>query len=62
MLLDFPISYKNELVFCKSECACLHRTVNTLVFFGKSNENTYQKRESTHVDVQSCPSNKNWEL
>ena len=27
--------------FCQSEWACLHKTVNMVVFFVKSNENTY---------------------
>ena len=27
----------------QSECACLHKTVNIVVFFVKSNENTYPK-------------------
>ena len=26
-----------------SECACLHKAVNVVVFFAKSNENTYQQ-------------------
>jgi len=28
---------------CQSECACLHKTINMVVFFVKSNENTYPK-------------------
>ena len=28
---------------CQSECACLHETVNMVVFFVKSNENTCPK-------------------
>ena len=43
ILLDFPITYRNALVLCQSECACLHKTVNMVVFFVKSNENTYPK-------------------
>ena len=43
ILLDVPISYKNASVLCQSECACLHKTVNMVVFFVKSNENTYPK-------------------
>ena len=39
----------------QSECACLHKTVNMVVFFVKSNENTYTK--GTHANVQSCPYN-----
>ena len=41
--LDFPITFRNASVFCQSECACLHQTVNMIVFFVKSNENTYPK-------------------
>ena len=33
----------NALVICQSECAALHKTVNMVVFFVKSNENTYPK-------------------
>ena len=43
IILDFPITYRNASVFCQSECACLHKTVNIVVFFVKSNENTYPK-------------------
>ena len=39
----FPITYRNASVFCQSECACLHKTANMVVFFVKSNENTYPK-------------------
>ena len=50
IILDFSITYRNASVLCQSECAWLHKTVNTAVFFVKSNENT-------HANVQSCPSN-----
>ena len=43
MILDFPITYRNASVLCQSECTCLHKTVNMVVFFVKSNENTYPK-------------------
>jgi len=44
IILDFPITYRNTLsVLCQSECACLHKTVNMVVFLVKSNENTYPK-------------------
>ena len=43
IILDFPITYRNASVVCQSECACLHKTVNMVVFFVKSNENTYPK-------------------
>ena len=41
--LDFPIIYRNVSVICQSKCACLHKTVNMVVFFVKSSENTYPK-------------------
>jgi len=45
IILDFPITYipVNASVLCQSECACLHKTVNMVVFSVKSNENTYSK-------------------
>ena len=39
IMYDFPITYRNASVVCQSECACLHKTVNMVVFFVKSNEN-----------------------
>mgnify|MGYP000196321524 CR=1 FL=1 len=33
IMLDFPITYRNAGVFCQSECACLHKTGNMIVFF-----------------------------
>jgi len=43
IILDFPITNKNASLLCQSEWACLHKTVNMVVFFVKSNENTYPK-------------------
>ena len=43
IILDFPITYRNASVLCQSECSCLYKTVNVVVFFVKSNENTYPK-------------------
>jgi len=43
IILYFPITYKNASVLWQSECACLHKTVNMVVFLVKSNENTYPK-------------------
>ena len=43
IILDVPITYRNASVLCQSEYACLHKTVNMVVFFVKSNENTYPK-------------------
>ena len=34
-----PITYRNILMLCQSEFACLYKTVNMVVFFVKSNEN-----------------------
>jgi len=42
-ILDFPITYRNASVLCQSECSCLYKTVNVVVFFVKSNENTCPK-------------------
>jgi len=42
-ILDFPVTYRNASVLCQQECTCLHKTVNMVVFFVKSNENTYPK-------------------
>jgi len=43
IFLDIIITYKNASVLCQSECACLHKTFNMVVFFVKGNENTYLK-------------------
>jgi len=43
IILDFSITYRIDSVLCQSECVCLHKTVNMVVFFVKSNENTYPK-------------------
>ena len=57
------ITYRNASVLCQSECACLHKTVNTVVFFVKSNENTnLPKMESTLANVQNCPNNEKRKL
>ena len=42
IILYFLITYRNALVLCQSECACLQK-VNTVVFFVKRNDNTYTK-------------------
>ena len=42
-MLDFPITRRNVSVLCQSDCTCLHKTVNMLVFFVKYDENTYPK-------------------
>jgi len=43
IILDFPITYRYTSGFCQSECACLHKTVTMVVFFVKSNVNTFPK-------------------
>jgi len=42
-ILGIPITYRNASVLCQPESACLHKTVNMVVFLVKSNENTYPK-------------------
>ena len=37
------MTYVVASVLCQSDCAFLDKTVNTAVFFVKSNENTYPK-------------------
>jgi len=44
--LGFPITYRNASVLCQSDCSCLHKTVNMVVFFVISNENAYPKRRA----------------
>ena len=39
IILDFPIKHTNASVLCQSECACLHQTVNIVVFLTKDNAN-----------------------
>ena len=43
IILDIPITYRNASVLCQSECACLQKTVNMVVFFTKTIANTYPK-------------------
>ena len=59
IILDFPITYRNASVLCQSECACLHKTVNIVVFFAKRST---QKGEQSHANVQSCPYNEKREF
>jgi len=40
IIWDFPKTYRNASVHCQSECICLHKTVNMVVFVNKCNENT----------------------
>ena len=56
IISDFPITYKNASVLYQSEFTCLHQTVNMVVFFPKKKGKYLPKRESTHANVQSCPS------
>ena len=41
--IRFPATYRSASVPFQSECACLHKTVNMVVFFVKSNEKTDRK-------------------
>jgi len=41
--LDFSITYRNASVLGLSECACLYKKVNMVVFVVENNENTYPK-------------------
>jgi len=50
IILDFLITYRYTSWLCQSEYACLYKTVNMVVFFVKSNENTFPKGKS-------CPNN-----
>ena len=59
IILDFPITYRNASVLCQSECACLHKTVNIVVFFVKSNENTYPKGRALMQMYRVVPIMKN---
>jgi len=43
IILDFPITYRYTSALCQSKCACLHKTVNMVVFLVKNIENTYPK-------------------
>ena len=43
LYIDYPITYIHASVLCQSECACVYKTVNMVVFFVKSNEINYPK-------------------
>ena len=43
ILLEFPITYNTPSELCQSDCACLHKTVNIVVFCLKYDDNTYPK-------------------
>jgi len=45
IIIDFPITYRYASVFCQSECAFLHNTVNMVVFFVISMKIPTQKGE-----------------
>jgi len=42
-MIALPFGYRTAPVLCQLECACLHKTLNMVVVFVKSNENTYPK-------------------
>ena len=54
---------RNASVLCQSECACLHKTVNMVVSFVKSNENSYQKGRALMQMYRVVPKTKrrNWQ-
>jgi len=54
------ITYRNDSVLCQSECTCLHKTVNMVVFFVKSNENTYPKGRALMQMYRVVPIMKRW--
>ena len=60
-LHNIRLSYNNAAVLCQSECACLHKTVNMVVFFVKSNENNHRKGKAL-MQMLICPSNEKKEL
>ena len=60
IILDFIISYRNASMMCQSECACLHKTVNMVVFIVKSNENTYPKGRALMQMYRVVPITKRW--
>ena len=62
ILLDLYIAYRNASVLCQSDCGCLHKTVNIVVFYVKKWWKYLPKREVTHANVQSCPSKEKREL
>jgi len=45
IILNLPITNKSDSVLCQSECACLHQTVNIVVFFLKIMKTPTQKGE-----------------
>jgi len=52
IILDFPIIHTHASVICQSVYACLHQTVNMVVFLLKRMRIGYlPKRESTHANV-----------
>jgi len=49
ILSDFSITYTNKSMLCQSECACLHKTVNMVVFkkILHNSEKTYENVHSS---------------
>jgi len=62
IIFDFPIIYRNASVSCQSECPCLHKTVNIVVFFVKSDENTYPKGRALMQMYRVVPQTKRGNL
>ena len=53
IISDFPITYRNASVLCQSECACLYKPVNKVVFFVKMMKITTQKGEHSSKYTES---------
>jgi len=58
LLLDFCITHRNTSVLCQSECTCLHKVVNMVVFFVKSIRNTYPKGRALMQMYRVVPQSK----
>ena len=65
ILLDFPITHRNDSAFLQSEHACLHVNSKHGSFFAISNENTYPKGRALVQMYRAVPitergNPKNW--
>ena len=58
ILLDFLITYRNASELCQSECACLHKTVNMVVFFVKVMKIPNYKRRALMQLYRGVPTTK----
>ena len=62
IILDIPKRHRNASVLCQSKCACLHKTINMVVFFVKSYENTHPKGRALTQMYRVIPIRKKREL